>query len=325
MAKKLIIPSIPIQPIPNKNGVKYKTGFEDQSIIGNGSIKMPKPSIALGNITTTGVKAESYEHGLTHLFEFIPKLKYNNSYNYALLMREEDDRFTLYERLGQPCWGSMREYNKGTRPDDPQPGDLLTPDRTFPTTGKVEALSIRFIGTHSEVNIDNFNRYISEFVFNKAESPWSSILKDVELVIKNDIFVGCVFKDCHIDPTVLAQFLRAFASMYRNNAQSWCHNMDTNEDINAKVAFLAVAGVMYNGVPAFSKRVVLERFFNSNPFDLSNGGTLYDRESYNRPDRDYVFGGKNNEGVSISGMRVEELMEKYHSIMEKDDDSIKVA
>lgn len=337
MAKKL--PGTPIQDIPLKTihkGLKNKPKENDtikskqdwaNQVFSTGfeSIEVPKPVIT-SNILTTGVVAESYEAGIEHLFSFVHRRDYSG-YSYALLMKEDDESFTSYERTGQPCWGSLRTYGeKSTRPNDPKPGDLLTPQRTFPATGKVEALGVSFNGYLEGVpKKEMFNRFLAEFVFNKEESPWSSILKNVEMVIKNDLFVGCVFKDCHIDPTVLAQFLRAFASFYVSSAMtSWCNLMDAHPEIDAKVAFLEAHKGMYT-FPGISKRVHLESFFKAKPFDLSNGGTLHDREDYNRPDRDYVFGGKNNVGVSISSMTLAELQEAYDNIMRQDDANINVA
>src|SRR5215217_2346184 len=326
MAKKL--PGTPTQTIPLKGQkpkpVTYIPKEWTNQVFQPTNYEMPKAVITPNNILTTGVGAESYEAGMEHLFSFVNRRDYGG-YSYALLMKEDDGSFTSYERTGQPCWGSLRTYGeKSTRPNDPKPGDLLTPDRTFPATGKVEALGVSFIGHISDVggNKHSFNRFLSEFIFNKEESPWSSILKDVELVIKDDLFVGCVFKDCHIDPTVLAQFLRAFASLYLSPAMlSWCKLMDEHPEINAKVAFLEAHKGMYT-FSAISKRVHLESFFNSKPFDLSNGGTLHDREDYNRPDRDYVFGGKNNVGTPITSMSLVQLQEAYDNIMRQGDANI---
>ena len=326
MAKKL--PGTPIQSIPLK-GQKPKPVKDWAPLVFNEAnstltgFEVPKPVITQPNtITTTGVKAESYEQGMEHLYQFAAR-SYGSHYNYALLMREDDDSFTLYERLGQPCWGSLREYDVGTRPDDTRPGDLVTPDSQFPFTGKVEALSVVFGPSQLSMSTrDEFNRFTSEYAFNTIHSPWRSILKDIELVIKDDWFNGCVFKDCHIDPTVLAQFLRHCATRYSGIPKKWCNIMNSHADINGMVAHLKTINAY--GYAGMSPRVVLERFFNANPFDLSNGGTLHDRESYNRPDRDYVFGGKGNTGVKVLDMSIEQLMVEFNSIMNKDEGDVNI-
>lgn len=275
------------------------------------------------SIRTTGQKTSDFNTGLDHLRSF-PLQSFDRSYNYALLMEEEDGGHTLYERVGMPCWGALREYEKGTRPDDPWPGDLRTERHLFPATGKPVAVAAFFnvrillpdvkrVGPdylYSNINPEYWNKFV-EFIFNPELSPWKAACKDVEL-IKNEqgYYQGCVFKDTKIDPNVMVGLLRCNVN-FGSKAHNWGKILDDNPDIDPRVAWLmAFKGDAYY----FSPRVILDKFFKGEPVDISAGGTFYERESYNRPDIQFLFGGKNNAGELISSMSTEKLMEALHRV-----------
>lgn len=265
-----------------------------------------------------GIQAESYEHGMEHLFSYAA-IKSEQAYDYCLLMLEDDPvgqspRYTIVERNRMPCWGALREYNCGTRPNDDWPSDLQEPRHIFPKTGKVAALACRMAGMRWAKDYstkDQRNEFVGNFAFNPSISPWRSVLKDFELVIKNDEFNGVVFKDCHIDPTVLVSMLRMTFSASSASPALYSSIIQNNPDIHPMVAFLKMERNSYG----MSQKVVLERFFKAQPFDMSNGGTLYDRESYNRPDLDYIFGGKGNVGVKTTEKSIEYLTEQMRLIL----------
>jgi len=102
--------------------------------------------------------------------------------------------------------------------------------------------------------------------------------------------------------------LRMTFSAASYNAKLYSSIVASNPGIDPRVAFLKMERDTYG----MSKKVVLERFFNANPFDMSNGGTLYDRESYNRPDLDYIFGGKGNVGVVAHEKSIDYLTEQLN-------------
>lgn len=269
----------------------------------------------MAQIHIEGIKADSYEHGMEHLYSYAAMKDGDaDRYNYCLLMLEEDGTHTIVERNGMPCWGALREYNCGTRPHDEWPGDLQQAEHLFPKTGNVIALACQVNGmrwANSYSTKEQRNQFIGDFAFNPSVSPWRSVLKDFELVIKNDEFSGVVFKDCKIDPTVLVSLLRIGLVGSSYNPSLFDAMLKRNENIHPLVAFLKMERDSYG----MSHKVVLERFFTANPFDMSNGGTLYDRESYNRPDLDYIFGGKGNKGIKTTEKSVKWLTEQMNNIL----------
>lgn len=267
----------------------------------------------MSQIHIEGIQAESYEHGMEHLFSYAASTK-AQSYDYCLLMLDDGGTYTIVERNGMPCWGALREYNCGTRPNDDWPGDLQQPKHIFPKTGKVAALACRMSNmtwASSYTTPDQRTEFVGGFAFNPSVSPWRSVLKDFELVLKAGEYNGVVFKDCHIDPTVLVSLLRMAFSGTSYNYSTYSNLIASNPDIHPMVAFLKMERDSYG----MSQKVVLERFFKAQPFDMSNGGTLYDRESYNRPDLDYIFGGKGNVGVKTTEKSISYLTEQMHLIL----------
>ncbi len=265
------------------------------------------------SVSVEGVIVDSYEAGMNHLYEFA-KRQFLPRYNYCLLMEEDDGLYRVVERLSMPCWGAFREYGCGTRPDDPWPGDLREPRHIFPKTGKVSAIA--FINHGPSVvpgGTEERNRYKAEFILNPEVSPFRAVLKDFEQVIVKGEYNGLVIKDCNFEPTILAVLLRVSMHWGSSLPRLWCEYMDQMKEPNPYVAFIKT----YPGGYGMSGRMVLERFFLAQPFPLTNG-TLYERESYNRPDRDYLFGGKDNVGVVAKSMSEEELLSIYHKTMEGD-------
>lgn len=274
-------------------------------------------------IRTTGQKVESLEAGLNHLRQFPTSEAFQRNYNYAMLMEEEDGSYTLYERVGMPCWGALREYEKGTRPDDPWPGDLREPRHLFPASGKPVAVAAFFAARlrvpgvkitgpewmYTNVSIDHWNRFI-EFIFDPSISPWKEALKGVEL-IKNehDYYQGCVFTDTNIDPNIMIALLRQNVN-HTAKAHNWGMMMEKQPDLDPRVAWLlAFKGDGYY----FNPRIILSSFFKGEPVDISAGGTFYERESYNRPDIQFIFGGKDNTGVVFSSMTASDLSKELEN------------
>lgn len=260
-----------------------------------------------------GVPCESVEAGHKHLYEFAQR-KDMGGYNYAFLMLEEDGSLKLVERLGMPCWGAIREYSCGTRPDDMWPGDLRDPRQIFPKTGNPIAISFQFNAIDSRQMCgtpstdEQWNRFMTEFVFNIEVSPWAPCLKDVELIIRDGLITGALFKDTHIDPTVMSNLFKYVGRAYSSRPIKWGELVDRG--YHPQTAFLSCMTQDW-------LRVVPERYFGQDPFDYT-GGTFYDRYSYNRPDVEKIFGGKDNCGVVLSRLSIDQIEELRLSVTEKE-------
>lgn len=225
-------------------------------------------------IHVQGVACDSLEAGLQHLYEFGQR-KNMSRYNYAFLMLEEDGTYKIVERLGMPCWGAMREYKCGTRPHDEWPGDLREPRHIFPKTGNPVAISFQFHGIDQryDYNTDEqLNKFMTEFVFNTDVSPWAKCLNDFELIIRDDVVTGVLIKDTKVDPTIIANMMKYVGRTSTYMSARWCQYVEQGH--HPLTAFLF--HMSRYGWP----RVVLERYFNADPFDYT-GGTFYDRHSYN--------------------------------------------
>lgn len=261
-------------------------------------------------IHVQGVPCDSLEAGIQHLYEFGQR-KGMSRYNYAFLMLEEDGTYTLVERLGMPCWGAMREYGCGTRPNDYWPGDLREPRHIFPKTGNPVAISFQF---HYVYNRDGYNtkeewnKFLTEFVFNVEVSPWAKCLNDFELIINDDLITGVVFKDTKVDPTIIANMMKYVGRAQSFLPKRWCEMVEAGKHPHTSFLYM-----MRGKWPC----TVLERYFNADPFDYT-GGTFYDRYSYNRPDVEKIFGGKDNVGTVINNMTYDQLEELRMSVMEKE-------
>lgn len=257
-----------------------------------------------------GVACESLEAGIQHLYEFGQR-KGMGRYNYAFLMLEEDGTYKLVERLSMPCWGAMREYGCGTRPDDYWPTDLREPRHIFPKTGNPVAISFQFCHVFDRggnSTKEQWNKFMTEFVFNVEISPWAKCLNDFELIIIDDLVTGVVIKDTKVDPTVIANMMKYVGRAYSSIPRLWCPMVEAGLHPLTSALYL-----MKGQWP----RTVLERYFNADPFDYT-GGTFYDRYSYNRPDVEKIFGGKNNQGTVINNLTYDQLEELRVSIMEKE-------
>lgn len=242
----------------------------------------------------------------------------------AIVLEHEDGSFETVERPSNPCWGFLRSYQDGsTRPNDPWPGDLRADNQIFPKEGKPVALSVKWVAD-SRVGRNSFREYLDEILLNPETSPWRNLLKDVEVVL-NDVGdpVSLLFKDTKIDPTLLVSFLRSVTYQF---ASSYLKEKKLNPDASPIEALMlamfgqrspgyrdSYSGKMMPGRPisscyALSPTIEPKRFFNGNPYDLSNGGTFESREDYNRPEVDFVFGGrKTQEGYGDAVVLYNEL------------------
>ena len=367
MSKKAKLPGMPTQDIPLKTihkGLKHKPKSKAKGVkqpkltidnvvvsetyyeyyvksYGSGVLKSASPVISPAKtspvpkpdnyqIRRGGVKTESFEEGMEHLYQFpISLTQYESRFNYALLMKEEDGTYNMVDRVGMPCWGALREYHCGTRPADVWPGDLREPHHIFPETGNPVAVAIQFKQTGNNPDYDSkyystkeeWNRFQSEFVFNTAVSPWRKALKDFELVIKDDMYIGVVIKDTHIDPNIMVNIFRVCGFRESRFAHFWCKMMDENPGMDGRVAFLLACKPddYYQ-----SAMINLDRWFSGEPFDLSSGLTFYERESYNRPQIQYMFG-NHSDGIATNTISQAELEEHFANWLAKQNEDKQVA
>lgn len=368
MSKKAKLPGMPEQDIPLKiihKGLKHKPQSKakgvkqakpvyilhgmtvsekyynyaksygmDTTIKSASSVISPTKTPAVDTTTYQlrrgGVKTDSFEEGMEHLYQFPVSLPTNQSgFNYALLMQEEDGSYNMVDRVGMPCWGALREYECGTRPDDKWPEDLRESRHIFPATGNPVAVAIQFKQTYSDEAYntkwyntpEEWNRFQSEFVFNTAISPWRKALKDFEFVTQDDVFKGVVIKDTHIDPNIMINIFRVCGFRESRFAHFWCKMMDENPGMDGRVAFLLACKPddYYQ-----SAMINLDRWFSGEPFDLSSGLTFYERESYNRPQIQYMFG-NHSDGIATNTIRQAELEEHFANWLAKQNEDKQVA
>ena len=151
--------------------------------------------------------------------------------------------------------------------------------------------------------IKQWNEFI-EFIFDKNISPWRKALNDVAL-LKNDdgMYWGCVFKDTNIDPNVMVGLLRTNV-VNPQLAKNWANMMEQNPGIDPRVAYLKVNTADYYNMAG---RIIPDAWFNGNVVNISSGEGFYNRESYNRPDISYLFGGKNNVGENFTNMTIDQI------------------
>lgn len=266
-----------------------------------------------GQIDTTGVKMAMNE-AISHLHDFI--LNHDHAaYCYAFVMEEEDGSITVVDRPHMPCWGAMREYETGTRPDDYWPEDLRTNYQKFPATGKPIRVAACFGRTASDApgmlswakqycpTIAQWNTFI-EFVFNKEISPWRGALKNAELIKNQDgMYWGAIFHDTDIDPNIMVSLLKCNADAY-SKAKNFAQYLTDHPQCDPRVAYLKCEALdNYN----MSSRIVPDAWFNGTTVGIGSGENFIGRESYNRPMIEYIFGGKGNIGENISGLTEEQI------------------
>lgn len=258
------------------------------------------------DIQIDGQLTESLYEGIDHLHNFVVNPDLKSGYNYAMLFDLGDDVYNIVERVKMPCWGAVREYGTGTRPDDYWPEDLQEDRHKFPEEGKPVAISFRFhaINFLVEKDVEDWNRFIVEFAFHETESPWASILNGVEVVFDKDVATGVLFTDTKIDPTAMVSLMRLCGSTYAmDSIRKWARWVD--EGVHPKVAFLSMKSSFV--------RIDPDLYFSGTPMDRCDGLTFYERASYNRPRVEYVFGGDGRTGVSVVTNKLDQIQIVYES------------
>src|SRR5690606_14746913 len=109
--------------------------------------------------------------------------------------------------------------------------------------------------------------------------------------------------------TIIANMMKYVGRGYSSIPKMWCDMVGAGKHPLTSFLYL---------IRGSWPRTVLERYFNADPLDYT-GGTFYDRYSYNRPDVEKIFGGKNNQGTVINNLTYNKLVELRISLMEKVD------
>lgn len=222
--------------------------------------------------------------------------------SWAALVRQEDGSLKAVTMRNRPCYGEMRRYADGTRPQDPHPGDLPRPIPKGPR----EAFAVRLFAMKGPA--EDHNTFI-EWVFG-PDSPWRRGLGNDVLLHKNKrgIYNIASFSDTDVDPTVLANLLVTLRSTSYNSQPipfSECHaaGLTIKQTFFSKVFAAIPTGYCtgaYNTSYYLSPALDFRRFFEGDTLDLSNGRTWRDQEDYNRPELANIFGFSS--GLSVHGL-----------------------
>jgi len=263
-------------------------------------------------ITTTDKNNVSYEEGIAHLKEFALRT-FQGSFNYAMLFIEDDGSHTIYERVGMPCWGALREYHSGTSPTtDYWPGDLRTDRHIFPKTGHPVAVSTILTkaqymapAANAKAGIcsyDDWNQFV-EFVYNPEISPFKRALKGFELLKDANIYRGVIITDTNINPSDMLGLFRV--NFNRNNtARNFAQVMKDNPGIDPRVAYLKASDIDQYYL---STKMNLKMWFTGEPRQLDEGHTYFSRMKYNRPEIEFIFDPKDKTTVSYQKLSIDEL------------------
>lgn len=239
----------------------------------------------------------------------------------GVVKNEEGELIPLIYKQ-RPCYGEMRRYADGTRPDDPHPDDLPRP---IPF-GERMAFVVRLFDMGED------HEEIIKLMFSKT-GPWRRGLGgDVEFVRNgHNKLVGVRMVDTDVDPTVLANLLVTHRNISNNPApitlaESRAAGLTDMQALFARIFCIHPSG-WYNGSYAthyyLNPRLDLKRWAQGDTLDLSNERTWREQEDYNRPELANVFGfestldinvhvGRN--GAPADEYRVEHIIEKVKNL-----------
>lgn len=264
-------------------------------------------------ITTSGVIAKSFEHGMEHLREFALR-DFNSSYNYCLLMDEGEGVYRIVERVGMPCWGALREYHSGTSPNtDYWPGDLREPRHIFPAKGNPVAVSTilqrgGYLKEKAEPNkgytsYDDWNQFI-EFVYNPELSPYRQALKGFELLKDKHAYRGVVITNTDIPPSAMLALFRTTFNQSAT-ANNFGQVLRDNPGLDPRIAYLKASKISQYYL---SEKMNLKLFFNGTIREgLDEGKSYHSRMKYNRPEIEFIFDTKDKDTVAYKQMSIADL------------------
>lgn len=236
---------------------------------------------------------ETYDEALAEVTNF---LETATGLSWAGVVKGEDGKFIAVLRPNRPCYGEMRRYADGTRPNDPHPGDIP----------HVIPKGERLVFGAPLLNLGESHNEVIEFMFNPEVSPWRRGLgKNIRLFKKGDMsdpslkYTAMMMTDTNVDPTVLANLLvnirllsyvsgSLLFGFYRSRGHSALRSF-IGAVFSRKITnqwTLGGADNMY----ALNFNTEIPRFVSGETLDLSNGQTWREQEDYNRPELADIFG-----------------------------------
>lgn len=211
------------------------------------------------------------------------------SWSYAI--RHEDNSVEFVEMRSRPCYGEMRRYKGGTRPDDPHPGDLPAPIKV----GVREAVSV-YIPVRGKT-VEDHNTFV-EFMFSK-ESPYRAGIGFDGLEFTKDkkgFIIGIVMYETEVDPTTMVALF-----MFMRSCEAYMPTWSklVSEGRSKIVALIAAAYArpadatsyfcQFSGGYYLTPQLDFRKFVRGEVNSLSKGRTWRDQEDYNRPEIQDLF------------------------------------
>ena len=143
------------------------------------------------------ITCDTVEQAYLHCLDFTR----NRQMYGAAIVTEVNGQLIINNRYGEPCFGFLRKYGKGsTRPEDYRPVDLL---RDFPD-GKRVMLGVPL---RTDVSTTKFPNFV-EFIFGQ-DSPYKELFREATVIVDNsNCIVGIVFERLDFDSTLFINFLQ---------------------------------------------------------------------------------------------------------------------
>lgn len=229
------------------------------------------------------VNHDTFESAFDDMQKFVHSA---SGISWGAVVKKEDGSFICVKRANRPCYGEMRRYADGTRPQDDHPGDI---PHVIPF-GERLAFGAPLFGMANE---------ITEYIWSPSDSPWRrGIGKDVTLrKNKEGNYKSVVMTDTQVDPTVLANLLVTSRNIGYHGNTMYRHYQERG------FSFLkSFVGDLFTNQPKgwgsgaketfyyLNSQLDMKRFLNGESVDISNGRTWFEQEDYNRPDMNTIFG-----------------------------------
>ena len=207
--------------------------------------------------------------------------KPNKSFGISFVI--ETDGVDLHHRDSQPCYGELRKYEKthgedATKPEK-RPGDLHHP---FPD-GKPTRL---FLLIHKSKVVDNWFELVVNGPWRSGFGEWTA-----HTLSKNNQSSLMEICNCRIDPTVLVNAMKLRTDSILNSSHNEViKDLTFDSELEKKFfSFLhSLITTRSNRYYYVSPNFCMEKFLNCTPNNLS-GGTLEDREDYDRKNLAQIF------------------------------------
>jgi hypothetical protein len=268
-----------------------------------------------------GVLVGSLDEGLEHLRNFCHENVHSISWS---IIMEKDGELRVFDRPNQPCYGELRVYGEDCVNEDQRsvikPSDL---DDPFPE-GTPVAVGVAMDNPAGFPDaVENYNFVLGLFL-DPEKSPWRKALKSFETTTNpHGSIDGLIIKDTNIDPTVMVNLFMMLRNIYPEWGERLKKLVETFPDTDVYILLATYITTSWyntgNGVWKVqlvspfdyyvSSSLDIKKFLSGEVDDLSSGGTLKERYSYNRPKLHYLFGntGKGLYKTITEAMTPEEL------------------